>query len=711
MPKYNLDELKSHLSEYVESITEKRKYGKYNCPCCGSGTGPSNSPAFSMREDNTKWKCHSCGKGGSIIDLYLAVNELPNTKENVSTAIRELSAMYEIVSEEVGAFDWDSTIGEGKSDPKRSNGRSGGQPKQKAPEIGRREHIYYSPDASASQFAKKTIISRADGSKDCYWNLYSSETRDFSIKGLQGKHAPLYNAPLLLSVPDYTVYFVEGEKDAERLVNWGEAATCTPNGAGQTTWFDEYTELIKGRDIIILTDNDQPGEKYGRFVASHVYGAAKSVKIIPTKVIYEDCPHKGDISDIADKIGDAAAQGALARTLELIQPYQPATNTDERFKAIVAADVEEDRTRFTWFPYLPVGDYTVLMAAGGTGKTMLCCGIAAAISSGEALPQYGVTISKPEPKNVLLISAEDRAAMIRKRLEASGADLNRCFIMDCAASNGLLLPTGEGDIEGNRIFHDLLSKYHPEFVFIDPWHAFLSPDVDINRVNAVRQVFHNIAVICKDHDCSMMLVSHVNKKAQGDNANNAATGSANLVNAGRSALQLVFDNTPGAEDRRILVHTKSNYAAAGKSVAFVITSDSGCEWDGFSDITRATIEEAARLHRTPSECLAIQTSDAECRAALVQAITSLAEPGKYVNIRFKKLQEDFGEEIYMNKQPAKALALISKDLISRGIQIVEIGKNVKSSKEDIESGKPKMGRGFTISCMETGEQMAAALPH
>lgn len=114
---------------------------------------------------------------------------------------------------------------------------------------------------------------------------------------------------------------------------------------------------------------------------------------------------------------------------------------------------------------------------------------------------------------------------------------------------------------------------------------------------------------------------------------------------------------------------------------------------------------------TPISDLPIQTSDAENKAALIQAITSLAEPGKSVNVRFKKLQEDFGEDIYMNKQPAKALSLISKDLISRGIQIVDVGKIVKTAKEDSESGKSKTGRGFTISCMETGEQMAAAMPH
>ena len=47
--------------------------------------------------------------------------------------------------------------------------------------------------------------------------------------------------------------------------------------------------------------------------------------------------------------------------------------------ARAAEDFGEDNTTFLWFPYLPVGDYAVMMADGGTGKTILCCGIAAVI--------------------------------------------------------------------------------------------------------------------------------------------------------------------------------------------------------------------------------------------------------------------------------------------------------------------------------------------
>ena len=44
----------------------------------------------------------------------------------------------------------------------------------------------------------------------------------------------------------------------------------------------------------------------------------------------------------------------------------------QRFIARSADEFGEDKTEFVWFPYIPVGDYTVLMADGGTGKTILC---------------------------------------------------------------------------------------------------------------------------------------------------------------------------------------------------------------------------------------------------------------------------------------------------------------------------------------------------
>ena len=76
----------------------------------------------------------------------------------------------------------------------------------------------------------------------------------------------------------------------------------------------------------------------------------------------------------------------VARAVHSIRERGESLDDSQRFIARSAYEFGEDKTEFVWYPYIPVGDYSVLMADGGTGKTILCCGIAAAISKGEALP-------------------------------------------------------------------------------------------------------------------------------------------------------------------------------------------------------------------------------------------------------------------------------------------------------------------------------------
>ena len=78
-----------------------------------------------------------------------------------------------------------------------------------------------------------------------------------------------------------------------------------------------------------------------------------------------------------------------------------------------------------------------MMADGGTGKTILCCGIAAAVSTGKALPGDEFD---GRGQNVLMISAEDSGEILRKRLARSGADLDRVMILDCSDSLGMSFP-------------------------------------------------------------------------------------------------------------------------------------------------------------------------------------------------------------------------------------------------------------------------------
>lgn len=347
----------------------------------------------------------------------------------------------------------------------------------------------------------------------------------------------------------------------------------------------------------------------------------------------------------------------------------------EHYTAKKAAEFGEDVTSFVWYPYIPVGDYTVLMAAGGTGKTYFICGIAAAISTGKALPG-------DDPKGrgtVLIISAEDRGELLKRRLSASGANLENVYILDCTASEGLNFT------EGYDVFKQTIKEYSPRLVIIDPWHGFIGSTVDINRVNAVRPVFQRLANIAKECSCGMILISHVNKRAQGENVNFAATGSTDFVNAARSALYIIFDEVD--DDRRIVVHTKSNYARYGESVCFRI-DDGGIVWDGFSDIDRQTMEQAARQRKTPGEVIQDKEAKDGMNDALVKALMDAGNPFETVRFTYDGFKARYGKNIFGSMQPKKALDAVSDAMYSRGYEI-RAGIQVRAGEG--------IGKGFSIS--------------
>ena len=115
-----------------------------------------------------------------------------------------------------------------------------------------------------------------------------------------------------------------------------------------------------------------------------------------------------------EKINACLDLGASIAEIERLQgegfsvdEIYSAINTLMRYEAKSAAEFGDDKTEFVWNPYIPIGDYSVLMADGGTGKTIFCCGIAATISRGEWLPSNEAA-ETPSPANTFIISAEDR---------------------------------------------------------------------------------------------------------------------------------------------------------------------------------------------------------------------------------------------------------------------------------------------------------------
>lgn len=107
--------------------------------------------------------------------------------------------------------------------------------------------------------------------------------------GLAGMVVPLYNLPAVLSAE--IVYLVEGEKDAETLIAAGLCATTNHAGAG--SWAPHLSDSLKGKTVIIIPDNDEPGRKRVRIVAKALQGFVKELRVF----IPDNVPEHGDITD------------------------------------------------------------------------------------------------------------------------------------------------------------------------------------------------------------------------------------------------------------------------------------------------------------------------------------------------------------------------------------------------------------------------------
>src|SRR5262249_17910606 len=138
---------------------------------------------------------------------------------------------------------------------------------------------------------------------------------------VEGVRVVPYKLPELIEAigNEHSIAIVEGEAKADLLWSWNIPATCNAQGAGKGK--PEHSEFLRGADVVILPDNDEPGRNHASITGQSVQGIAKSVHVL-------ELPGLGPKQDIVDW----AKQGGTVEQLhELIaqqaKPWAP-PNTD-----------------------------------------------------------------------------------------------------------------------------------------------------------------------------------------------------------------------------------------------------------------------------------------------------------------------------------------------------------------------------------------------
>ncbi|MDA8171855.1 MAG: AAA family ATPase [Nitrospiraceae bacterium] len=267
----------------------------------------------------------------------------------------------------------------------------------------------------------KAVYDYTDEAGNLIFQTVRYEPKDFKQRRPDGKGGWIWSikegvrlVPFNLPevIKSRSVIICEGEKDCLNLKALGFTATCNPMGAGK--WRPEYNEYFKGKRVVILPDNDEPGRKHAHQIAQALKGLAESVKVVELPGL----PVKGDVSDW---IAQGRTKGDLIELIKQAQEWEPKPAKDLltallKWNEIFTLDV---KTEYLLSKLIPKQSITLLFGRGGIGKTSLCMQIARAIAGG--LPFGDLqTIITP----VYYVDFENPLAVLKERVEQIGKSEN-----------------------------------------------------------------------------------------------------------------------------------------------------------------------------------------------------------------------------------------------------------------------------------------------
>ena len=414
------------------------------CPKCGGGD------RFSINIKKQVFNCRGCGVGGDVIAL-----------------VRHLDG--------VGFIEACTTLA---GERPKANGKD--HTAEQAREVCVAAFSYTDESGALLFMVARIQYRNADGSfvlKDGKPKKNFRQKRPDPnwpgqwIYNVDGVRVVPYKLPELLKAigNDYYVLIVEGEAKVDFLHSWNVPATCNAMGAGK--WKSEHSEFLRGADVVILPDNDQPGRDHADSVGASLQGVAKSVRVL-------------ELSGLAPKqdIIDWAQQGGTVEKLhDLIareaKPWTPRAKTETKLPPLTVEEwskrdlPKEDLLIGYW---MSTTSRVLFSADTGLGKTNWGMAAAGHLGAGIDFLHWHI----PHARRCLFIDGEMSARLLRDR------------IADVARRLGCIPPEvrflSHEDVKdwqplnteaGQRYIHEIITQTGVEAVFFDNVMALILGDM------------------------------------------------------------------------------------------------------------------------------------------------------------------------------------------------------------------------------------------
>lgn len=234
---------------------------------------------------------------------------------------------------------------------------------------------------------------------------------------------------------------------------------------------------------------------------------------------------------------------------------------------------------------VPFGELTIADGPGGIGKTTVLLDVIARASRGDKMPD-GTPCA---PLNSLVFAEEDRREIIKARLIAAGADLDRIFLVHSVGDDERFfsLPSD------SRSLLATIVKYKARIALIDALFNHFDDDIKSYHPQDVRRALR--PVIESAHEALMkpaiVAIRHWGKGAR--SAADRGIGSLDIRNLCRSVLSI--GKHPSDDARYVIAVSKSNLGRPCHALTYTL-ENAHIEGDGTSvDVARVKWGEKADI--------------------------------------------------------------------------------------------------------------------
>lgn len=234
------------------------------------------------------------------------------------------------------------------------------------------------------------------------------------------------------------------------------------------------------------------------------------------------------------------------------------------------SDIQAKPIHWLWKGRMARGKVSMIAGNPGLGKSQITASMAAIVTNGSRWP---VDHSSCEQGQVVFLSAEDDAAdTIRPRLEATGAILEKVFIVDAIKdfdSDGQVIKRGFNlKTDLTRLGHLMDELNEVALLIVDPITAYLG-GTDSHKNADIRALLSPLGDFASKYDVAIVCVSHLNKGG-GTDALMRVSGSLAFVAAARAAFLVAEDAENG---RRVFLPMKNNIGNDQSGLAFDVIGD------------------------------------------------------------------------------------------------------------------------------------------